>query len=121
MIRVAIVGSREIRDYDFVEKKFLELVSEKKLNLDEVIIVSGGAEGVDSLAQRIAKKYGLTIIIHYPRWSVWGRAAGPVRNRKIVADADVVLAIKGSKSRGTIDTIRKAREAGKEVLEIDYQ
>lgn len=48
---VAIIGSRNINDYDFMRKKFQAL-------LDRVLemkhIVSGGARGNDSISKRIS-------------------------------------------------------------------
>ena len=117
--KIAIVGSRGINDIDFVEKQFFRILSEEGIDIQNTVIVSGGAAGVDTLAQEIAKKYGLTITIHYPQWR-FGKAAGPIRNSKIVQDADIVLAIRRGVSRGTIDTIRKAKAAKKKVYEIVY-
>jgi len=119
--KVALVGSRNINDMDFVERQFFWVLRKEGVDVDDVVIVSGGATGVDTLAQRIARKYGLTIVIHYPQWWRFGKAAGPMRNAKIVKDADVVLAIRTAVSKGTDDLIRKAHIAGKKVYEVLYE
>ena len=120
-IKVALVGSRNINDMDFVERQFFRVLRKEKVDVHDVVIVSGGATGVDTLAQKIARKYGLTIVIHYPQWWRFGKAAGPMRNTKIVKDADVVLAIRWGASKGTDDLIRKAHTVGKKVYEIPYE
>jgi len=50
-------------------------------------------------------------------WTAQGRAAGPIRNgRMVAAGADLVLAFPGG--RGTADCVRQARAAGIPVKEI---
>jgi len=81
-------------------------------------IVSGGCpKGGDRFAEIIAKKYGLTIIIHYPNWNKFGHAAGFERNTKIAKHADVLIAVV-SKDRtgGTEDTIKKAKDLNKQII-----
>jgi hypothetical protein len=48
-----------------------------------------------------------------PDWFAHGRVAGLMRNSQIVDYAEEVFAFHDGTSRGTLDTIRKAREAGK--------
>jgi len=120
-IKVALVGSRNINDMDFVERQFFRVLRKEGIDIDDVVVVSGGAIGVDTLAQVIAKKHGLSIIIHYPQWWRFGKAAGPMRNAKIVKDADVVLAIRTEASKGTNDLVKKAHTVGKKVYEILYE
>lgn len=46
---IAIVGSRDFTDYEFFKTKVEYLLQNIK---EEIIIVSGGAKGVDSLANQ---------------------------------------------------------------------
>ena len=39
--------------------------------------------------------------------------AGLIRNQKIIDDADIILAIRKPNSRGTLDSIRKAKQKNK--------
>jgi hypothetical protein len=77
------------------------------------IIVSGGARGVDSAAASMAETQGFRVVIHSAEWMRLGKAAGMIRNGLIVADADEIHAWPSSWSRGTWDTIRKAKASGK--------
>lgn len=117
---IAIVGSRDINDYKFVEEKFLELLETENINIEDVTIISGGANGVDTIAQKIAKKYGLSIIIHYPDWDKYGKRAGFIRNQKIVNDADIILAVRHQDSKGTTITINIAKSANKVIYDYIY-
>jgi len=46
-----------------------------------------------------------------PDWEEHGKRAGPIRNSKMVREADAVLALWNGTSTGTADTIGKARYA----------
>lgn len=50
-------------------------------------------------------------------WSKYGKAAGPMRNQKMLDEykPDLVVALPGG--RGTADMVSRARVAGVEVIE----
>jgi hypothetical protein len=74
----------------------------------------------DRFAQTLAKKYGLTIIIHYPAWSKQGTRAGLARNGNIAKQCDVLIAVPAEdRTGGTEDTIRKATKLGKEIILVE--
>ena len=79
------------------------------------VIVSGGARGVDSLAAAWARRKGLAVVEHLPDYASYGKAAPHVRNRKIVAEADRIVAFWDGKSRGTKSVIERAKKYGKQV------
>jgi hypothetical protein len=111
-MRVGIVGSRSFNDY-----QMLISVIKERLDLEEItLIVSGGAEGADSLAQDLAKNQGLPILIYYPKWELLGPAAGPKRNEKIVKASEIVFAFWDGRSRGTKSTISIAEKYGIECI-----
>ena len=106
-----IVGSRSFQDWD----RFV--VELDRLMTGQVVdrIVSGGADGADSLAERFALERGIPITVHQADWERYRSKAGPKRNRLIVRDSDVIVAFWVGVSTGTKNTIRRAREAGKTV------
>lgn len=107
-VRVAIVGSRgfhKLRDVaDYVNGL-----------PQEVIIVSGGAAGVDSTAERTAREREMKVLIFRPNWKEFGRAAGPMRNREIVQSSEAVVAFWDGKSLGTRNTIELAKRMKKPI------
>jgi hypothetical protein len=103
--KVAIVGSREYPHRDRVENYVNALP-------DGTTVVSGGAPGVDRWAEYAAAQRGLKVWVERADWDRYGRAAGPMRNALIVAGAERLVAFWDGSSRGTADTIRKARAAG---------
>ncbi len=106
-MRVAIVGSRDYPDIDHV-------LAYVRLLPPESVVVSGGARGVDEAAEAAALECGHRVESIAADWKNRGRRAGPERNAKVVERADRVVAFWDGKSRGTLDTIRKAVAAGKQ-------
>lgn len=107
-MNIAVVGSRSFKDYDLLRKELLEIIV--KLPLDEEIcIVSGGANGADSLAEQFAKDQGYKTQIFYPEWDKYGRSAGIIRNRYIVEACDMLVAFWNGWSRGTNHSIGLAK------------
>ena len=84
----------------------------------EHVIIHGGAEGADTLADEWARKWVLRREIYRPDWKKHGKAAGPLRNSRMIAEGrpDICIAFPGG--RGTEDMKRKARAAGIEVIEV---
>lgn len=113
---VAIIGSRNFSNWEQLKEEVGQIIR------PDDTIVSGGAIGADSMAQRIAKENGLKMIIFYPNYTRYARGAPFVRNKLIAEQADIVLAFY-SKGRfqqgGTLHTVEKAKELGKKVYEFN--
>lgn len=107
-MKVAIVGTRSASDYEAWKKVALEVLPK-----NTSMIVSGGANGVDAFAARLAKEMELPLLEFNPDYGKYGRGAPLVRNTEIVNAADCVLAFPSEDSRGTFDAITKARKARK--------
>lgn len=99
-MKIAVVGSRTFNDYSRMKKILNQYIP--------FILISGGAQGADSLAERFAKEYELTRIIYPAKWKKYGKKAGFIRNRKIIEKADLVIAFWDGKSRGTKMIIKLA-------------
>jgi hypothetical protein len=85
------------------------------------IIIHGAARGADSIGALKARLLGWSFdrILAFPaRWHEHGRAAGPIRNRRMLEEKpDIVLAFHPNLalSKGTKDMVGIARKAGIEV------
>jgi hypothetical protein len=107
-MKTAIVGSRGFSGYEAMAS----ILSQYQISQ----VVSGGAKGVDSLAEQWSKENNLPDpIIFLPDWKKYKRAAGFVRNKDIVDAADQVFAFWDGKSQGTLDSIKHAIKTGKPV------
>ena len=109
MKKLAVVGSRDFGDYETL-KHFIT----SNLNMDEYdTIVSGGAKGADTLAERFADEFNKKKVVFRPDWSRYGDKASFLRNTDIIETADECVAfLNNPKSAGTQDSIKKAKEKG---------
>ncbi len=108
-MKVAIVGSINFTNYELV-KKYLDSI---KINEIATYIISGGAKGVDTLAQRYAKENGIEMLVFKAEWDKYGKSAGFVRNEKMIRNSDIVIAIWDGVSRGTKNSINWASKLKK--------
>ncbi|MGY4304577.1 cytochrome c peroxidase [Bradyrhizobium sp. USDA 4369] len=75
-------------------------------------VVSGGAQGVDTWAIEAARSLGLPTLIIQADWERHGRKAGPLRNAELVRKVDEIAAFWDGRSRGTLNTVMLALQAG---------
>jgi len=121
MFKIAIVGSRKYNNYHKVEKEFFKLLNDLGRPKENILIISGGAKGVDSIAQQIARNHGIPILIFYPDYIKYGKRAPLVRNLQIIEHSNFILAFPAEDSRGTRFVIREARKRRKpnRVIAVD--
>lgn len=106
-----VVGSRTFQDYKLLSDKLDNLLQ----NQTDIVIISGGARGADSLAERYAKEKGLMLKVFPADWSLYGKRAGFIRNKEMVEyisgtnNAGCIAFWDGS-SKGTKHSIRLAQE-----------
>ena len=113
-MKLAIVGGRDFQDYELM-KQILEAYR------NEVeLVVSGGAKGTDALAERWAEENNIPTKVFYPDWKKYGRAAGPIRNKEIVSNAEFVIAFWNGTSRGTKNDVELAKKMKKELKIVTY-
>lgn len=105
--RVGIVGSRDYPDLDLVRSYVLHELA------DDDVVISGGARGVDTVAEQAARERGLEVIIFKPDRERWGARAYAMRNREVVEASDRLVAFWDGRSPGTLMTLRMAKQAGK--------
>lgn len=101
-MKVAIIGSRTLTNVDL----------EKYLPKNISLIISGGAKGIDTLAEIYADKHNIPKLILLPEYKKYGRNAPLKRNYLIVELADLVIAFWDGKSAGTQHSINYACTAG---------
>ncbi len=104
-MKLLIVGSRSITDFD--------LSPYIKAEVDTVI--SGGACGIDCLAEQYADLHRLSKYILRPRYDLYGRAAPLKRNEQMVEMADAVLVIWDGRSKGAQYTIQYTKKRNKPI------
>ena len=106
MKSVAIVGSRDFVDYEYFKEKVSSTL--EKWGLEEIQVISGGATGTDSMAQKWALENTIRIRVFPANWKKYGKYAGPHRNTKIIDHSQYCIAFPSQKGKGTQDTMEKA-------------
>ena len=107
-MKVLICGSRYWTDYNLIHDTLKPLPPDS-------LIITGGARGADSSAKEAAKKLNLECKVIRAKWEVYGRSAGPIRNREMLdMKPDIVIAFHSdlAESRGTKDCVREAQRRG---------
>lgn len=112
-IRVIVCGGRAYADYARVFAVLDALHAERTITA----LATGRAAGADHYAAHWAITRVRELVQFNADWRQYGRAAGPIRNARMLAEfaPDVVVAFPGG--AGTADMVAKARAAGVEVVE----
>lgn len=120
-MRIAIVGSRSITNKDKVFNQINKYLDKEGLDpaLD-VVFISGGASGVDSLVKEYADEYAADFILFKPYHMIDNKVAFDtkyffVRNRQMIDNADKVLVIWDGKSRGAGHAKEYAEKRNKDL------
>ena len=113
-MKLIVCGGRNFNDRDRVYHTLDYLHAVRAIGL----LIEGGATGADSLAGLWATERTVPLCVVEAEWARFGKAAGMIRNRKMLRlirrqHHDVVLAFPGG--RGTAGMVRIALDAGIEV------
>lgn len=109
-MKLLIVGSRSITDFDL----------SPYIPSDVDTIISGGANGIDKLAEKYADTRRISKYILRPRYELYGRAAPLKRNEEMVAIADAVLIVWDGRSKGTKYTLKYTEKTNKPLTLVKY-
>ena len=114
MKRILITGSRY-----WANRAVIGAALALQFNLDDTAVLVSGAcpTGADAIAEGIWEGLGGIVERHPADWGAHGKAAGPIRNQKMVdLGADICLAVPLGESRGTRHCMKVAEAAGISVL-----
>lgn len=112
-MNLGVVGSRSVLDLNLTWEAIRRF---RSVHASVTSIVSGGASGPDTYAIQYAKANGLSFTEHLPDTDMYDKTTALfARNTKIAASCDVLLAVWDGHSKGTLDTIKKAKALGKPV------
>ena len=110
-MKVAIIGSREFVMINRFAKRMVELLEEYPNNL---YLISGGAKGIDTKAEKFARAKGIPIEIIRPI-DPKSKIDYLFRNVEIITKADFVIAFWNGSSKGTKFCIDYCKARGKEI------
>jgi len=115
-MRWLVCGGRNFSDFSFVCKTLDEIADTHGWPRT---IIHGGAKGADTLAGEFAGLFeSIRVEVFRAEWDKYGPKAGSIRNQQMIDEGrpDLVIAFPGG--AGTADMVRRARNAGIEVIEV---
>ena len=107
-MKVLIIGSRSLEDFNLSEY----------VPTETELIISGGAGGVDTSAEKYADENRISKLILRPDYKRYGRCAPIKRNEQMVELADRIIAVWDGRSKGTEHTIKYAQKRNKDITVI---
>lgn len=116
--KIVIGGCRYFNDYS-VFKSYVDFCLSNIKTKGELIILSGHCLGTDLMAEKYSYENGYNLEIYPAKWEMYGRSAGPKRNKIMVDKSDYVIVFWDRKSKGTKNLIDISREQSK-PLRIKY-
>lgn len=114
-MRLLICGSRGWHNPEPIEAVIENYRKIAEDNDESLTVIEGDAAGADRLAKHIARRKRIDVITEPAQWNVHGKAAGPIRNQKMLDEhkPDAVYAFRSTgKSNGTDDMVRRSQAAG---------
>jgi len=84
-------------------------------NMTQITLVHGDCRGADRLTAQLAEhKFKWSIVAVPADWNKYGKAAGPLRNQKMIDEYKPhhVIALLDPASRGTVDCINRVKLYG---------
>ena len=122
-MRLAIVGSTSLADNEQVRAEIRDLIASYRSQIndehEEFIVVSGGARGVDTMAEEEARALGIPIVVFPPKTQHWAGPGGyRERNFAIAHYCTHLIRIASvrSKTYGSGWTRDRAQELGRVIL-----
>lgn len=120
IFKVIIAGSRGFSNYKLLKEKCNEYLREKRKEYN-IIIISGGARGTDTLGEKYAQEEGFSLEVFPANWNKFGKSAGFRRNEQMAEVADALIAFWDGKSHGTKHMIEIMENKKLLVRVVNYE
>lgn len=116
-IVVLVTGGRKYRDRHVIYNALDDV--DKHRGIVEIVV--GDATGADTIARLWAAEWGCPISVFRADWGKYGKAAGPIRNQRMLDEKkpDLCLAFPTKDGVGTWDMVNRATAAKVEVKVFD--
>lgn len=109
-MRILVCGDRDWDDIEAIVRELSKFPAESS-----TVVIHGAQRGADTIAGVVAEELGMTVIAFPADWNLYGRFAGPIRNKQMLVEGqpDVVFAFHHdlTKSRGTKNMVKQASDA----------
>jgi hypothetical protein len=111
-MRILFCGDRNWSNY--------KVICDVMADLEPDLVIEGEAKGADLLASDAAEYFGIPVLRFPANWDKYGRAAGPIRNTRMLKEGmpDLVVAFHDDiqNSKGTLNMVNQALKQGLKVM-----
>lgn len=127
--KVIIAGSRDLTLAPYAISEIVRLAGYETSSTlawidDKPLIeqvVCGKAKGIDTSGEEWAHTAGVKVVGVPAHWELYGRAAGPIRNKKMADYADDLILVWDGKSTGSASMKSIMLGVGKPVYEVVFK
>jgi hypothetical protein len=116
-MRLIVAGGRFFNDYTLMKRKLDIILSKVE---EPIEIVSGKANGADTLGERYARQNGYPVKDFYAQWNTHGNRAGFLRNKDMAEYATHCVCFWDGESKGTGHMIDLSKEYNLPTRVIRY-
>jgi len=115
--KLGVIGTRLVKDKELIKAIITYYIKKHK----PLTVISGGAEGVDSIAEEVTHFLDIPFIAYLPEGNKWGDFEK--RNKQIAEECDMLLVIRYSESKtyGSGWTRDYAMKIGRKVISIEIE
>jgi hypothetical protein len=113
-MNIGIVGWRHFNDYELFKSVVINHIPPNS------IIISGGCQGTDLMAERFADEYKLQKIIYIPDPKL-GAGRFHARNKQIIDKSDKLIAFVHTESKGTLHSIELAKKKKITIIIVEIK
>ena len=132
--KVLVAGGRDFTDFNYLTR-MLDSVLRKKCKSHSIVIISGKAQGADSLGEKYAKLRGYKVsarpadwkditregaVIKSNKFGKYNAVAGHMRNEDMAVECDVGVVFWDGYSTGTEDMIKRLNNHKKSMKTFSY-
>lgn len=118
-MKILVCGGRDTKfSYEDFYKEMIKQIED----IDDwysIVIIHGGARGIDSFAHKLAKDICCDRLVYPANWALYGKSAGPLRNKQMLEEGKPNLVIAFPGGKGTAHMVKIAKEAGVPVTLIE--
>lgn len=110
-LRIAVTGGRDFADLELIWRTLSQFSG------TDIVLAHGDCRGADRLCAWYAKRRGWKVVPFPADWDKIGKAAGYIRNQRMLDEfkPHVLAAFPGN--RGTVDMVARTRQAGVRIVE----
>ena len=113
-MRIVVTGGRDFADAGVVDRALSAVQAKRGIT----VLIQGGADGADRLCAEWCRGHGIPVTTYNADWRTQGKAAGPIRNQRMIDEGRPDGAIAFPGGRGTADMVARLHQSNVTVWDL---